>query len=199
MSPENFEKNNDPNNLKRIELIDEEGRSLPCYVEKELDVHDDHYLLVSPVDTSIRILALDGSEEETDDSELILIEDPEEIDDIFENAKAVLSELNLVLKNTAYSLTVEGEIPPFDEDQVISLELEEEDTEEESLDPEELQFLTSFFHGKYKYSIYTPLDPLLYIVKQNPAGKMQLIDHEDPQLKPIIEAFLFADQDEDEN
>ncbi|MEI6380265.1 MAG: DUF3727 domain-containing protein [Cyanobacteriota bacterium ELA615] len=198
MSPENFNKNNDPNNLKRIELIDEESRSLPCYVEKELDVQDVHYLLVSPVDTSIRILALDGSEEETDDSELILIEDPEEIDEIFENAKAVLSELNLLLKNTAYSLTVEGEIPPFDEDQVISLELEEEDLdEEEPLEPEELQFLTSFYHGKYKYSIYTPLDPLLYIVKQTSNGKLELIDHEDPQLKPIIEAFLFEDQDDD--
>ena len=58
---------------------------------------------------------------------LYLLKIAQEIDEIFENAKAVLSELNLALKNTAYTLTVEGEIPPFDEADVISLELEDED------------------------------------------------------------------------
>jgi hypothetical protein len=196
MFPDTFSHNNDPNNLKRIGLIDTDGRSLSCYVERELDVDDKHYFLVSPVDTSIRVLAVDGTQEETDDSELILIEDPEEIDKIFENAKAVLSELNLVLKNTAYTLTVEGEIPPLDVDQVISLELDDEDIEDdEPIEPEELQFLASFRHGEYKYEIYTPIDPLLYIVSKNENGQFELIDHEDPNIKPIIEAFLFYDDE----
>jgi len=200
MSPDTFSQNNDPNNLKRIGLVDNEGRSLSCYVERELNIDDEHYLLVSPVDTPIRVLAWDGTEEETEDSELILIEDPEEIDKIFETAKAVLSELNLLLKNTAYTLTVEGEIPPLEESDVISLELEDEDIEdEEPIEPEELQFLTSFHHDKYKYSVYTPIDPLLYIVKQTPAGQVELIDHEDPKLKPIIEAFLFEEPEDDED
>lgn len=201
MSPDTFSQNNDPNNLERIGLLDKEGRSLYCYVERELEIDNENYLLVSPVDTPIRVLAWDGIEAETEDSELILIEDPEEIDEIFETAKAVLSELNLVLKNTAYTLTVEGEIPPFDEADVISLELDEEDEEDESepVEPEELQFLTSFHHGQYKYSIYTPIDPLLYIVKRDLSGKIELIDHEDQKIRPIIEAFLFEDQEDDDN
>ena len=75
MSPYTFSENNDPNNLERIGLIDKDGRSLVCYVERELEVDDQHYLLVCPVDTPIRVLAWDGDEAETEDSELILIED----------------------------------------------------------------------------------------------------------------------------
>jgi hypothetical protein len=200
MSPYTFTENNDPNNLERIGLVDKDGRSLVCYVERELEVDEQNYLLVSPVDTPIRVLAWDGDEAETEESELILIEDTEEIDEIFETAKAVLSELNLVLKNTAYTLTVEGEIPPFEEADVISLELEDEDAEEgEVIEPEELQFLTSFHQGEYKYSIYTPIDPLLYIVKRDSSGQIELVDHDDQSIKPIIEAFLFEDEDEDED
>ena len=67
------------------------------------------------------------------------------------------------------------------------------------IEPEELQFLTSFHQGEYKYSIYTPIDPLLYIVKRDASGQIELVDHEDQSIKPIIEAFLFADDQDDDD
>ncbi|MDV3000893.1 MAG: hypothetical protein N5P05_002499 [Chroococcopsis gigantea SAG 12.99] len=190
MSPSKFNQENPDNELEDLEIItlsDEQGRTLDCYIENALEADDLTYLLLVPVDTPVMILAWD----EEDESDAILIEDSEEIEEIFGNAKAVLAELNLHLKLTAHTLTVSGELPALDDELVLSLEIESE-TQSNS-EPEELQFLASFSFEDEKYSIYTPLAPLLFLASCDEDGNVELVSPDDQQLQPILEELLFEE------
>jgi hypothetical protein len=192
MSSFPFDRENEQFDSETVTLLDETGRTLDCYVEHSLDTDDTTYLLLSPVDSPIVIMAWDdeGEEDDEDNSEAVLIEDTEEIATIFADAKAVLAELNLALQHTAFTLTAKGELPPLEEDKILSLELEEEDT---NLEPEELQFLASFYYEEEKYSLYTPLTPLLFFARYNDRDELELVSPDEKDLQPILEELLFED------
>lgn len=188
MSSFQFNQDSDPEDIESVVLSDEEGRTLECYIENALEAKDGTYLLLQPVDTSIVIIAWD---EEKEDEAPCLIEDFDEIKEIFPDAKAVLAELDLSLHLTAFTLTVEGELPPIEDDGILTLELEENNTHTE---PEELQFLASFYHNKQRYSIYTPLAPLLFLAKANLFDQLEIISPDDESIQPILEELLFDDE-----
>ena len=190
MSSYKFSQDNGIFDSESITLTDESGRSLECYVENSLETDDSTYLLLMPVDSPIVIIAAEEDTAEGDISEVVAIEDETEIEQIFADAKAVLAELDLTLKHTAYTLTVTGELPPLEEEGIITLELDEEESQ---LEAEELQFLASFYHGNQKYSIYTPIAPLLLLAQSNIAGQLQLVSPEDRQIQPILEELLFEE------
>lgn len=168
-----------------VTLNDAAGRSLDCYIEHSLDIEDTEYLLLLPVDSPVEIVAWDDEESE----EAILLEDDEEIDAIFGDAQAVLAEQNLTLKRTAFTLTVAGELPAVEEEDILTIEIEEENAE---LEPEQLQLLASFYHEEQEYGIYTPLDPLLFFAKRNPSGKPELLSPEEfKKVQPLLEDLLF--------
>ena len=194
MSSYLFSPENEPEEADSVTLIDEGGRALQCYVENSIEVDNLNYLLLMPVDLPIVIIAWDEDSDDDDEefSDAILLEDEEEIEEIFPDAKAVLAELDLSLKYTAYSLTVSGELPPIEDDDILTLELEGED-EEQPLEPEELQFLVSFYHKEQRYSIYTPLAPLLFLAKANDNGKVELVSPEDDKMQMILEELLFEE------
>ncbi len=190
MSSYKFSQDNGIFDSESITLTDESGRALECYVENSLETDDSTYLLLMPVDSPIVIIAAEEDTAEGDISEVVAIEDETEIEKIFADAKAVLAELDLTLKHTAYTLTVTGELPPLEEDRIVTLELDEEESQ---LEAEELQFLASFYHGNQKYSIYTPIAPLLLLAQSNIAGQLQLVSPEDRQIQPILEELLFEE------
>ncbi len=194
MSSYLFSPENEPDEADSVSLFDEKGRTLDCYVENSIEVDDLNYLLLMPIDIPIVIIAWEEDSEDDDDefADAILLEDEDEIEQIFPDAKAVLAELNLALKYTAYSLTVSGELPPIEDDDILTLELENED---EPLEPEELQFLVSFYHQEQRYSIYTPLAPLLFLAKSNDNGKIELVSPEDERMQMILEELLFEEVD----
>lgn len=194
MSSYLFSPENEPDEADSVSLFDEKGRTLDCYVENSIEVDDLNYLLLMPIDIPIVIIAWEEDSEDDDDefADAILLEDEDEIEQIFPDAKAVLAELNLALKYTAYSLTVSGELPPIEDDDILTLELENED---EPLEPEELQFLVSFYHQEQRYSIYTPLAPLLFLAKSNENGKVELVSPEDERMQMILEELLFEEVD----
>ena len=188
-----YNSDNEPEEAESVTLVDDKGRSLDCYVENSLEMDDHTYLLLMPVDIPVVLIAWDEeSGEEEEDLEAVLLEDYEEIGRIFEDAKAVLAELDLSLKYTAYTLTVSGELPPIEDDDILTLELE---SDEEALEPEELQFLTDFYHEEQHYSIYTPLAPLLFLAKSHSNGKVELVSPEDEETQQILEELLFEDLD----
>ncbi|MBF2018943.1 MAG: DUF3727 domain-containing protein [Hydrococcus sp. C42_A2020_068] len=187
MSSFRFNPENELDDEEKVTLTDEEGRTLKCYVENSLDREDTTYVLLMPVDTPIVILASDKEKDE-EFSDAILIEDSEEIEQVFADAKAVLAELELTLKNTAYTLTASGELPPLEDEEVITLEIEAEE--------EELQFLASFYSQDQRYSIYTPLSPLLFLAKYNEKGELELVSPDDQQMQPILEELLFEEIEE---
>ncbi len=148
MSPQfNFQEN-ELEEADVITLWDEQGRSLDCYIENAYETDDLTYMLLVPVDTPVMILAWDEESEE-EESDAFLIEDSEEIERVFADAKAVLAELDLLLKPTAHTLTVSGELPPLEEDNVLSLEIDS-DAPSSSSEPEELQFSRQFLFRRPK-------------------------------------------------
>ncbi|MFM7883479.1 MAG: DUF3727 domain-containing protein [Microcystis aeruginosa] len=194
MSPSQF--NFQENELEEADIItlwDEQGRSLDCYIENAYETDDLTYMLLVPVDTPVMILAWDEESEE-EESDAFLIEDSEEIERIFADAKAVLAELDLLLKPTAHTLTVSGELPPLEEDNVLSLEIDSDEPSSSS-EPEELQFLASFFSEDQKYSIYSPLAPLLFLAVGDGEGKVELVSPDDDGMGPILEELLFDELD----
>ncbi len=197
MSSFEYNQERDSEDIDRLTLTDEMGRTLDCYIENAMEGNDGTYLLLMPVDIPVVILSWDSEDEESDDSEEIsngiLLEDQTEIEEVFPDAKAVLAELDLTLKLTAFTLTVTGELPPIEDDGILTLELENDGP---SLDSEELQFLKDFYHHKQKYSIYTPLSPLLFLAKYNLLGKVELVSPEDEEMQVILEELLFDDIDE---
>lgn len=180
-----FSEENDRVDAAAITLTDDKGRSLECYVEHSLEVDGQEYVLLLPVDSPIEIFAWQGTGEE---EEAILVEDDATIDAVFSTAQAVLAEQNLILKNTAYALTVMGELPPVEESDIFTLEIEDE----EDLEPEQLQLLASFYHQDEEYAIYTPLDPLLFFARITKAGKPELLSPEEfRKVQPLLEEHLF--------
>lgn len=181
-----------------VTLTDESGRQLNCSIEHSLDVEGSEYLLLMPVDTPVEIVAWDDDEEDEESSDATLLEDDAEIDMIFSDAQAVLAEQNLVLKRTAFTLTVAGELPSVDdvdEDDILTIEIEDDDVR---LEPEELMFLASFYHEEQKYEVYTPLDPLLFTARRSKAGQAELLSPEEIQkVQPFLNEWLFNDLDED--
>jgi len=188
-----FSPDKEPSSEETVQIFDEKGRSLDCYIEHSLDTDGITYLLLMPVDIPIVIISWDDDNSDAEEVEAVMLEDDQEIAEIFANAKAVLAEQNLYLQHTGYSLTATGELPPIEEDQLLTLNLDDEDSD---LEAEELQLLASFYHAKHKYSIYTPLTPLLFFARYNHNNELELVSPEEDKFQSILEELLFEEFDE---
>ena len=187
-----FDRDKETHEEETVNLVDANGRNLLCYIEHSLQYDGTIYLLLMPIDIPIVIISWDDDRDEPE-TEAVMLEDDAEITAIFANAKAVLEEHNLYIKHTAYTLTATGELPPIEEEQLLTLNLDEED---EQLDPEELQFLASFYHSDQKYSIYTPLTPLLFFARYDRKGEIELVSPDEQGFQPILEELLFEEFDD---
>ena len=187
MSPSDFD--NEQDDLESLTLTDQLGRSLDCYIEHSLEYGRYNYLLLQPMDLPVMIIAWNEEKDDDDFSEAIIVDNDTEIEEIFADAKAVLAELDLTLKHTAFTLTASGELPPLEDEDVVALDLSEDYGETAA---EELQFLASFYHLEEKYTIYTPLAPLLFVAREDRfKGTLELVSPEDEEIKPILEELLF--------
>jgi hypothetical protein len=178
-----------------VEVFDAEGRSLVCYVEHSLEIDEREYLLLLPVDSPIEIFAWMSDDESTadedEDEEMENLIDLTEadIDQIFSTAKAVLAEQDLLLQRTAHTLSVKGELPEADEENIITLDLEED---EDEMGMEQFQRLAYFYHNDQEYEICTPLDPLLFFARYDDEGQIHLLAPEEFKgLRSQLEAQLF--------
>lgn len=166
-----------------VTVVDDAGRELVCYIEHNLEVEDQDYVLLLPVDTPIEIFAWPEDRENPTP-----VDSEEDIDQLFDLAKAVLAEQNLTLKRTAVTLTVSGEIPEMEPD-------DEEEDEIDNGDEEEFQLLASFYYEQQEYDIYTPLDPMFILARMSETGQPELLSLEELQrlepLLPQIEDQLF--------
>lgn len=172
-----------------VTIRDEDGRCLDCYVENEVDYEGKNYVLLMPIDLTIMILTDDVLDEEEDsDIETVIVEDDDEIDAIFDDAKAVLAELNLSLKRSGFLLTASGELPPLEDDNLVSLELDEENGQ---IIGEELQFLAIFYSCEQKYNIFTPTTPIMFLGERKSSGKIIIFEPENEQQQDILEELLF--------
>ena len=203
MSSQFYSESGSYDDTEIVTIYDSEGRSLDCYVENEVEYNQKTYVLLMPIDLAIVILKEQNLEhveetalyayQEMREGETIIVEDTQEVKQIFDDAKAVLGELNLYLKHTGFMLSASGELPPLEEDNIISLELEEDNSD---IEADELQFLASFYSQKQKYNLCTPLSPLLFIGQRNSQGKIDIFQDDDDRFSFILEELLFDDYDE---
>ncbi|WAL62077.1 DUF3727 domain-containing protein [Thermocoleostomius sinensis] len=170
-------------NAQTVSLTDEEGRSLLCYVERSLNVQNQEYALLLPVDAPIEIFAWAVDEEE--EEEMLMDIDEEELEDIFTTARAVLAEQDLILHRTALTLTASGDLPEVEEDDIISLDIEQENGQPNL---EQFQQLASFFFEEQEYVVCTPLDPLLFFARLD-EGRPELLSPEEFQNLLDLEEF----------
>lgn len=172
-----------------VVLTDETGRSLPCFVERSLEVNNHEYLLLMPVNAPIEIFAWQ-SDEESEEALLIDIEESD-IDTLFPTAKAVLAEQNLTLYHTALTLTASGELPEAIDDDCFTLELADAEAGSD-LEAEEFQILATFFYEDEEYTVCTPLEPLLFFAQKNHHGEPKLVSPEEfQQIRSQLEDKLF--------
>lgn len=178
--------------LETVTLKDETGRALRCTLEYSFELEGEEYAILMPVDTPVEVLALneDGDEEDA------VPATEEEIDRIFDTAKAVLSEYNLKLQRTAIVLTVEGELPEMEDE-------EDEDGSQDGNDYEEFVWIASFYHEEQEYAVCSPLEPFFILSRLNESGDPEVLSDEEyqklepmmPSIESILEEQLFADLD----
>lgn len=169
---------------EQVTLIDELGRTLDCLIRFSLKFSDQEYALLEPVDYPVEIFVVlaDSDEEET----LMPLED-EDVEPIFDVAKAILAEQNLLLKRTAHFLTVEGEVPLADEVEIVTFEDDEASEQEEEYQP----LGSKFFHQDREYAIYMPLSPMLLVARLRSGQKPEVLSPQDFQhIQPLIEEHL---------
>jgi hypothetical protein len=175
--------------IPTVVLKDEAGRSLLCYVEYSMELDDRPYVLLIPVHTAVNFFIW----EEEDEEEPLLIETEAEVAKLFATAQAVLEEQNLKLHWSAVTLTVEGDIPDFDETE------EDLDWNEEDLngsDHEAFEFLASFYHQGQEYGVYYPVDPPMILARMERGTPQLLSEAEMEQLTPLLEARLAEELDQ---
>lgn len=178
-----------------VNLVDEDGRSLLCYVERSLKIEGKEYVLLLPVDTPIEILAW-TEDEDSEEEEMLVDIDDEELDDVFPTARAVLAEQDLILHRTALILTASGELPEVEEDDLITLDIEEETGQ---VNHEQFQELASFFYEEQEYVVCTPLDALPFFARLNLSGQPELLSAEELQALLLVPEFkeLLAELERD--
>lgn len=167
-----------------VSLSDEQGRSLTCYVERTMKLEGTEYVLLMPIDSPIEVFAWEGDDDDDEDEMLVDIDD-DELDEIFSTARAVLAEEDLILQRTALTLTASGELPEVAEEDIITLDIEEDD----QTNVEQFQQLASFFHEDQEYVICTPLDPLLFFARINASGNPELLTPEEFQHLLSLDEF----------
>lgn len=183
---------NGSHELETVTLKDEAGRALYCTLEYSFELEGEDYAILMPVDTPVEILVLN---EDADDEDAVPATD-EEIDLIFDTAKAVLSEYNLKLQRTAIVLTVEGELPEMEDE-------EDEDGGQDGNDYEEFVWIASFYHEEQEYAVCSPLEPFFILSRLNDSGEPEVLSDEEyqklepmmPSIESILEEQLFADLD----
>lgn len=185
MSSSPFSQDQPPSSPEIKVLVDEKARSLYCYVEQSFKSKGVQYYLLLPIDSPISIILW---EEDKDEEQAILIEDEADIERLLPEAEASLAEENLILKPTSFTLTVSGELPEPEDDDILTLEIETEG----GLETEEFQLLATFSYDNYEYGIYTPLVPLLFFAKVNSEGSLDLLSLEELKtIQPILEEWMF--------
>jgi hypothetical protein len=186
-----FSPDHDPSIPDSVTLLDEAGRSLECSVEQSFKDSGNTYLILLPVDSPVTIIAWDSDDDEADAA---WVEEDEDIERVFADAKAVLSEQNLTLNYAAYTLTVSGELPEVVEELTLEVPMDNGQVESENF-----QVLTHFYHNDQKYEIYTPLDPLLLFARRSPNRQIELLSLEEVQdLQPHLRELLIQEMEREE-
>lgn len=157
-----------------LHLRDDRQQTLICEILKEVALDGQAYALVMPVWPSVQLLSWEDESEGNAEADGSLVEpELDEVAAVLPVAKAMLEELNLKLHLSAFTMTVEGNLPKPEEDDVV--EIVNDDGE-----VEEFQLLATFFHKSRQYGLFSPRDPLLFFAVVPADGDPHLLPPDTP-------------------
>ncbi len=167
---------NTNNEVPTVLVRDRQGSAILCFLEELINIKENDYALLTPVDTPVSLFRL------IEDEDPELLETIDSTEPILSVADVVLQEHDLTLVRSAVTLTVTGELDEPDPE-----ELEEEDIDDES---ETYELLVSFRVEEEEYGLYIPLDPF-FIVAKIKDGKASLVEGDEfDKVQPLIEKEL---------
>jgi hypothetical protein len=122
----------DEDRVEIVQVVDPREpklEALPCFVEDAVTIEGVEYLVLSPCLQPVVFARFEDGE---DESALIPIEDPVEVESLFKEAFLALAEEDLCLVRTAVVFTVDGDLSQFFDD-------DDDDDEEEEDDENDLK------------------------------------------------------------
>ncbi|MEM6447082.1 MAG: DUF3727 domain-containing protein [Cyanobacteria bacterium J06642_2] len=162
-----------------LRLRDDRQQTLVCEILKEVSLDGLTYALVMPMWPSVQILGWEedtagSADDSVADADGSLVEpDSEEVTAVLPVAQAMLEELNLKLNLSAFTMTVEGNLPKPQEDDVVEIV-------NEAGDVDEFQLLATFFHQSRQYGLFSPRDPLLFFAVVPRNGEPHVLPPDTP-------------------
>lgn len=168
---------------KRITTIVDPMNNLPleCVIRRVFrSSQGDECMLLCPVDTPVQILKstnIDGWSAVND----------EEVEVILPSAAYALSKINMHLVHSGFCYTARGGFC-YSEDDIFDFRTD--DGQDVDGLPTEGVEITFFHLDGSQYMIYTPSDPLLFVVVKNHTGVLQIADDdllEDPSIISAID------------
>jgi len=165
-----------------VELIDDNGESLPVEVVLEVEVEGNNYALFTPAQPVVEILCEDMVDEEAALEEL---EPSAFTGDLKHHIQSALRDLGVSLEVKANQLILVGELADavYEEAELIELE-----GEEESL---EYLVIQTVEDGMKRYMISLPTEPEIYPGELIEDGKARILnDAELQRYQQVFEAAL---------
>lgn len=164
--------NGEDDGVEVVELCDPDSdRSIRVGIEYEFEADDTMYYMCFPIDDPVTIAY-------EEDGELLEVDDERKMRGMFADAERALMDVNVVLKNTAYWLTVDD-----------FRTMDEEEEEEEVAESEDGEVMADFEHGGRTYMVVRPMFPVYMIAKEGKHGISALCGEELARITPIAEQY----------
>lgn len=166
-----------------VELRDDAtGRTLSCGVEHVVEHGGTTYLLCYPMEEVV-MFARAGREGEGEE-ELVALDAQAQIDAMFPVAEKMLADDDIVLKNTAFFLTMDD----------MSEEVEDDEKEEdEDGGEEEVEVMTDFEYQGESFLVVKPVFPVLLIAKEAEGSLVVLHGEELGRISDIVDEQMYKE------
>lgn len=177
--------NEEDDGVESVELFDPDSdRSIRVGIEYEFEADDTVYYMCFPMDDPVTIAYEEGDE-------LLEVDDARKMREMFADAERALMDENIVLKDTAYWLTV-------DDFREIEGEEEEEEEEEEIAESGDGEVMAEFEYEGNKYMVVRPMFPVYMIAKEGKHGITALYGEELARITPIAEKYYEENIEDDQ-
>lgn len=189
-APEHEQDDDEDEEQAEVILTDPEtNRTLAAEVEHTLTSNDDTYILCFPVDEPVTFAT--ASAEDVLDP----VTDQDLLQKMLPNAHAVLAEEHIVLKNSAFFLTVDDQsedLAEGDEDDDDSED--DRDHADNQPDEDDVEVIAEFLYDGRQHFVVRPVDAIMLVAQVLDDGYRVLRGEELKRVSPIVEEFIESNE-----
>lgn len=169
--------------MATVMATDAAGRMLHCFVEQSMQIQDQNYGLLSPVDTPAYLCRWPAEPA----AEPELIADPHQYPQVLDDLDMALQDQELCLVRSAGVLTVAGDLGNADPD---NADPGGGEASAEDGDLDTYVLLASVCHGGTDFGLYGGLDPCFLVARLGQGTAALLAPDALARLQPLIEESL---------